>query len=148
MLGLPMLQIPRALSPIPPSSLSCSRKYGPKISQDYVHKIIMVVLCIGKSAFTLSTGQVSYSYDASSRKVLKKLLYDISPEKIFFTDAGTKRFYKTFFHKIKLPFKTFLLQGREHYDLCKYCHKHYHRWRVVQRGISKFNRIHMDVIPH
>ncbi|GBO23051.1 hypothetical protein AVEN_99625-1 [Araneus ventricosus] len=153
--GLPMIFVPRALSPLPdvpkpPVAKAVSLSSADKRTQDYVHREIMVVLCIHADGFTLSTGRVSYSCDRPSKKRLRTSLAEIGARKVFFTDAGTKRYYKRFFRKFKLPYQTFLMDHRSVQlgITCPSCHRACHRWMVVQRGISVFHRMKMDGIPH
>ncbi|GBM36348.1 hypothetical protein AVEN_176049-1 [Araneus ventricosus] len=80
--GLPMIPVPRALSPLPdvpkpPVAKAVSLSLADKRSQDYVHREIMVVLCIRADGFTLSTGRVSYSCDRPSKKRLRTSLAEI-----------------------------------------------------------------------
>ncbi|GBN95865.1 hypothetical protein AVEN_101337-1 [Araneus ventricosus] len=155
--GLPMICVPRALSPLPdvpkpPIAKAVSLSPPDKRTQDYVHREIMVELCIRADGFILSTGRVSYFCDRPSKKRLRTSLAEIGARKVFFTDAGAKRYYKRFFRKLKLPYQTFLMDNRSVQlgNTCPSCHRAYHcvHWMVVQRGISVFHRMKMDGIPH
>ncbi|GBM09675.1 hypothetical protein AVEN_74873-1 [Araneus ventricosus] len=115
--GLPMIQVPRALSPLPdvpnpPVAKAVSLSSAGKCTQDYVHREMMVVVCIRADGFILSTGRMPYSCDRPSKKRLRTSSAEIGARKVFFTDAGTKRYYKRFFRKIKLPYQTFLMDHR------------------------------------
>ncbi|GBO13910.1 hypothetical protein AVEN_186785-1 [Araneus ventricosus] len=150
-----MIRVPRVLSPLPdvpkpPVAKAASLSSAEKCTQDHVHREIMVVLCIRADGFTLSTGRVSYSCDRPSKKRLRTILAEIGARKVYFTNAGTKRYYKRFFRKIKLPYQTYLMDHRSVKlgITCTSCHRACHRWMVVQRGISVFHRMKMDGIPH
>ncbi|GBN48736.1 hypothetical protein AVEN_135684-1 [Araneus ventricosus] len=150
MLGLPMLAIPRALSPIPdekPRAVPSFSVPAPS-SQVFRHQKIMVVLTIDGKGFTVTTGRVSYSSDQPARKLLRKVLANTGAQKVFFTDVRTKNYYKRIFCKSKLPYQTFILSDREKHSPCVFCHKRCHRWVAINKGIAKFNHMQMDPIPH
>ncbi|GBM65444.1 hypothetical protein AVEN_71123-1 [Araneus ventricosus] len=151
--GLPMIRVPRPLSPLPDEPLvtkAVPLSSAGKCTQDYLHREIMVVLCIRADGFTHSTRRVSYSFDRPSKKHLKTSFAEMGARKVFFTDAGTKSYYKRYFDKIKLPYQRFLMDNRSMQlgIRCLSFHSACHRWMVVQRDKSVFHRMKMDGIPH
>ncbi|GBN16708.1 hypothetical protein AVEN_49353-1 [Araneus ventricosus] len=72
----------RALSPLPdvrkPPITKAVSSSSAGCTQDYVHREIMVVLCI--RVFTLSTGRISYSCDRPSKKLLRKYLAEMGAQ--------------------------------------------------------------------
>ncbi|GBN96454.1 hypothetical protein AVEN_181779-1 [Araneus ventricosus] len=100
--GLPMIRVPRALSPLPdvpkPTiAKAVSLSSADKCTQNYVHREIMVVLCIRADGFTLSTGRVSYSCDRPYKKRLRTSLAEVGARKVFFYRRWNQKVLQTVF---------------------------------------------------
>ncbi|KAF8793589.1 hypothetical protein HNY73_001646 [Argiope bruennichi] len=148
LLDLPMLVVPPPLSPIPEPSAKTNQVLKPPHTQKYTHQMTMMVLCIDEKGFTLTNGHVSHSSDKLHPKRLRKALAQTHGTHLFFADLKTKRYYKTFFGRLKLKHQTFILNSRKKIEKCMYCKKKCHRWLAVVRGIENFFRIKMDPIAH
>ncbi|KAF8782548.1 hypothetical protein HNY73_012817 [Argiope bruennichi] len=112
MLGLRMFTVPPVISPIPDEESVPVLSIPESVTQVFKHQKTMVVLCINTGGFTVSTGEVSYSSERISRKLLRKVLSKMNAGNVFFTDPGTKRFYKKLFTKLRLPYTTYLINHR------------------------------------
>ncbi|KAF8789382.1 PiggyBac transposable element-derived protein like [Argiope bruennichi] len=85
MLGLPMFTVPPVISPIPDEESVPVLSIPEPVTQVLKHQKTMVVLCINTSGFTVSTGEISYSHDRISRKLLRKVLSKLDQSEDGFT---------------------------------------------------------------